>query len=179
MQTTKNKLDTYTYNYNYAYACYTTFSAFCLLFMRLCIDSHTYISKSDSTSLQRIYEYIYISINTYIYTYTLYIHIFAKSIIWNKAENRRIHKMEKSIRRNNFPLGMIVKNCQMESNLNRYRLQDHHRTSPQTAHSRFSRFAYINTQRKTKRNTTHLDAIKCYAHNRPRMPLESFQIPAR
>ena len=129
MQTTKNKLDTYTYNYNYAYAYYTTFSAFCLLFMRLCIDSHTYTSKSDSTSLQRIYEYIYISINTYIYTYTLYIHIFAKSIIWNKAENKCIHKMESKKHPakqffQKFPLDMIVKNCQMESNLNRYRLQD-------------------------------------------------------
>lgn len=94
--------------------------------MHLYIDSHTCISKSDSTSLQRIYEYIYLYINTYIYTYTLYIHIFAKSIIWNKTENKRIHKMEnkKASGETIFPLGMIVKNCQMESNLNRYRLQD-------------------------------------------------------
>lgn len=40
---------------------------------------------------------IYLSIYTSIHIH--YIHIFAKSIIWNKAKNRRIHKMENNIQK--------------------------------------------------------------------------------
>ena len=128
MQTTKNKLDTYTYNYNYAYACYTAFPAFCLLFMRLCIDSYIYKQKWFYIITTHLWIYfIYLSIHTYIHIH--YIHIFAKSIIWNKAENKCIHKMESKKHPakqffQKFPLDMTVKNCQMESNLNRHGLQD-------------------------------------------------------